>query len=59
MDLKQVNFWIFSLVSGGYATYTDIKYKLTVWDVLDLIEIMIVKQSNENILLDNAQQIKQ
>lgn len=31
----------------GLATYTDIKYKLTIWDVLDLIEIFIVKGSNK------------
>ena len=53
IDLVQVHPWIFGLISGQYATYYEIKYKLDIWDVLDLIEIMIIKASNTNLAMDN------
>ena len=50
----EVSSWLYSLIAGGYATYYEIKYKLTVWDVLDICEIMVVKESNMNIICDKA-----
>lgn len=41
------------LVAGEYASYYDIKYRLDVGDVLDLYEIMVVKQSNINLSTEN------
>lgn len=52
MSCKNVNNYIYLLVSDGLATYTDIRYRLSIWDVLDLIEIFTVKHSNELIRQD-------
>lgn len=30
----------------------EIRYQFNIWDVLDLIEIMYVKESNSNIIRD-------
>jgi hypothetical protein len=43
-------------VTGGYASYYEVKYKLTIWDVLDLLEIMTVKESNMNIYQDKLEE---
>ena len=43
---------MYGLVAGQYATYYEIKYLMTIWDVLDLVEIMIVKESNIGVTND-------
>lgn len=48
--------WIFGLVSGNYARYSEIKNELSVDDVLDLVEIMVVKESNINLANDSIEQ---
>ena len=30
----------------------EVRYQFSIWDVLDLIEIMYVKESNSNIIKD-------
>lgn len=53
MHPKNVADWEYSLIAGGYATMKEIRYEMSVWDVLDLIEVMTVKESN-NILAREA-----
>jgi hypothetical protein len=44
---------VFGLITTNLVSYYDLKYRLTVEDVLDLIEIMIVNESNKNIVYEN------
>ena len=58
MHPKNVSSWEYSLIAGGYATMKEIRYELSIWDVLDLIEVMIVKESNTLISRDAAEESK-
>lgn len=44
---KGVHNIIYALVVDGLATYHDIQYVLTLDEILDLFEILIVKSENE------------
>lgn len=46
---------MYSLVTSGLVTYADLMHKLTLEEVLDLIEILIVKESNANLALDSVE----
>ena len=43
------------LIVGKYATYAEIKTQLDIWDVLDLIELMIVTESNKEFGLEKSE----
>jgi hypothetical protein len=40
---------LYNLIVNKYATYYEIRELLDVWEVLDLIEIMVVCDSNINL----------
>lgn len=50
---KSVPNWVYGLVTSKLATFYEIKYLMSIWDVLDLIEILVVQSSNQQICLDN------
>ena len=49
VELKSVHPMIYSIVTNGIATYYDIMHKYDEDELLDLCEILIVKQENEAI----------
>lgn len=54
MECTGMNPMLQGLIVGKYATYAEIKTQLDIWDVLDLIELMIVTESNKKFALDNS-----
>lgn len=49
-----VNTIVYQLVVSELATYYELKYKYSEWDILDLLEILTVKRNNEEIYKYNC-----
>ena len=49
---REVHPIIYVLITNKYATYTDIKYNLTIEEVLDLYEMCMCNQYNKNTVLE-------
>ena len=49
-----VNTIVYQLVVSELATYYELKYKYSEWDILDLLEILAVKRNNEEIYKYNC-----
>lgn len=49
VKLKSIHPMIYNIVVNGLATYYDIMHKYDMDELLDLCEILIVKQENEAI----------
>ena len=44
--------YVLALVSGGLSTYHEIKYQLDAMEVLDLVEVLILKTIRERDAID-------
>lgn len=58
LETKYVNSMIYGLVINGLASYHDLLHKYDINEVLDLCEMLIVKQENETIFYNSKRSVK-